>query len=127
MDELLARYGVGNAVLQMDQDQDQRLAVHETVRSELQGYKNLPVLPAFQKRKNRVKPADPLQRWKRKQDQFLILAKLARVYLAVPATSAPSERVFSKANHIISKTRCRLDPAKAGRMIWLSSMTKNSR
>jgi hypothetical protein len=123
-------------VLQMDQDQDQqRLVVHEQVRRELDGYKNLPDLPAVHKRKNghakrkngRPKPTDPLQWWKKKQDQFPILAKLARVYLAVPATSAPSERVFSKANHIISKTRCRLDPAKAGRMIWLSSMIKNSR
>jgi hypothetical protein len=123
-------------VLQMDQDQDQqRLVVHEQVRRELDGYKNLPDLPAVHKRKNgrakrkngRPKPTDPLQWWTKRQDQFPILAKLAtRVYLAVPATSAPSERVFSKANHIISKTRCRLDPAKAGRMIWLSSMLKSS-
>jgi hypothetical protein len=121
MDELLARYGGGNA-LQMDQD-----LLQERVRNELEVYKGLPVLPAFQLRsRGRVKTHDPLQWWKKKQDQLPILAKLARVYLAVPATSAPSERVFSKANHIISKTRCRLDPAKAGRMIWLASMLKNS-
>jgi hypothetical protein len=60
MDQLLARYGVGNE--QMDQDQDQRLVVNQKVRIELEGYKNLPVLPAFQLRKNgRAKPTDPLQ------------------------------------------------------------------
>ena len=124
MEELLARYGDGNVRLQMDQQQDHA----HIARTELEAYKSLPVLPAFQlRRRGRVKTLDPLQWWKQKQDQFPILAKLARIYLAVPATSAPSERVFSKANHIISKTRCRLDPAKAGRMIWLSSMIKNSR
>jgi hypothetical protein len=122
MDELLARYGDGNVRLQMDQDNP------EIVMKELEAYKGLPALPAFQlSSRGRVKILDPLQWWKKKQDQFPILSKLARVYLAVPATSAPSERVFSKANHIISKTRCRLDPAKAGRMIWLPSMIKNSR
>ena len=125
MDELLARYGGGvENVIHMDED----VVLQDKVRNELEGYKSLPVLPAFQLRsRGRVKTHDPLQWWKKKQDQFPILSKLARVYyLAVPATSAPSERVFSKANHIISKTRCRLDPAKAGRMIWLSSMLKSS-
>ncbi len=37
MDELLARYGVGNVGLQLNQDQDQRLVVNEKVRSEIEG------------------------------------------------------------------------------------------
>jgi hypothetical protein len=127
VEELIARYGNGNVRVQVNQDDPQddpeRLAM-----TELEVYKGLPASPAFEVRsRGRVKIFDPLQWWKNKEGQFPILAKLARVYLAVPATSAPSERVFSKANHIISKTRCRLDPAKAGRMIWLSSMIKNSR
>jgi hypothetical protein len=56
MDELLARYGGGNA-LQMDQD-----LLQDRVRNELEVYKGLPVLPAFQLRsRGRVKTHDPLQ------------------------------------------------------------------
>jgi hypothetical protein len=40
---------------------------------------------------------NPLQWWKVKQHQFPLLAALAKKYLGVPATSAPSERVFSTA------------------------------
>ena len=39
-------------------------------------------------------PIDPLAWWKMHDGQFLIIAKLARKYLAIPASSAPSKRVF---------------------------------
>ena len=39
--------------------------------------------------------------------------------LCVPATSAPSERIFSMAKHIISDKRNRLDPSTAGDLIFL--------
>ena len=42
------------------------------------------------------------------------------VQFAVPATSAPSERVFSVASMLISKKRARLDPGMAGIMLYLS-------
>uniref|UniRef100_A0A1A8FVL7 HAT C-terminal dimerisation domain-containing protein n=1 Tax=Nothobranchius korthausae TaxID=1143690 RepID=A0A1A8FVL7_9TELE len=37
---------------------------------------------------------NPLQWWSRNQDRFPCLAKLSKSYLAVPATSTPSERIF---------------------------------
>ena len=52
-------------------------------------------------------------------------AQLARMYLCVPATSAPSERVFSVASRIISKLRARLTPANAGMLIFLSGTVHN--
>jgi hypothetical protein len=36
---------------------------------------------------------DPLERWKKNQLKYPYLARLACLYLAVPATSAPSERI----------------------------------
>jgi hypothetical protein len=45
--------------------------------------------------------ADPLAWWKGNERKFPILAKLARMYLAIQATSAPSERIFSVASRII--------------------------
>lgn len=48
------------------------------------------------------------------------MAKLARIYLSVQATSAPSERVFSKASKIISKLRTNLHPELAGKLLFVS-------
>jgi hypothetical protein len=36
---------------------------------------------------------DPLEWWKKNQLKYPYLARLAYFYLAVPATSAPSERI----------------------------------
>ncbi len=48
MDELLARYGGGvENVIHMDED----VVLQDKVRNELEGYKSLPVLPAFQLRR----------------------------------------------------------------------------
>ena len=38
---------------------------------------------------------DPLLWWKKNESLFPILGRLARFYLALPATSAPSERILS--------------------------------
>ena len=46
------------------------------------------------------------------------------VYLAVQATSAPSERVFSLAFRIIANKYTRLDPALAGKMLFVSENWK---
>ena len=64
---------------------------------------------------------DPLLWWKKNEEVFPILAKLARIYLAIPATSAPTERIFSKASLVINRLRSRLTPANAGMAIFLKS------
>ena len=45
-------------------------------------------------------PIDPLAWWKMHDGQFPTIAKLARKYLAIPASSATSERVFLRAIHV---------------------------
>ena len=64
---------------------------------------------------------DPLLWWKKNQDVFPSLAKLARIYLAIPATSAPTERIFSRASLVINRLRSRLTPANARMAIFLKS------
>lgn len=51
---------------------------------------------------------DPLGYWKAKQSEFPILTMLAEKYLAIPATSAPVERLFSVAGKLFRPERCNL-------------------
>jgi hAT family dimerisation domain. len=51
---------------------------------------------------------------------FSTLACLAKIYLAIQATSAPSERVFSQASKIINNLRTSLKPEMAGRLLFIS-------
>ncbi|KAL4008530.1 hypothetical protein ACER0C_002382 [Sarotherodon galilaeus] len=46
---------------------------------------------------------DPLTWWKNNATRFPTLANLAKSYLAVPATSTPSEGLFSVAGNIVTK------------------------
>uniref|UniRef100_U9UP26 HAT C-terminal dimerisation domain-containing protein n=1 Tax=Rhizophagus irregularis (strain DAOM 181602 / DAOM 197198 / MUCL 43194) TaxID=747089 RepID=U9UP26_RHIID len=56
---------------------------------------------------------------------FPKLAKLARKYLAIPATSVSSERLFSNAGNVISVKRINLDIKLAGQMLFLKFLHKN--
>lgn len=49
-----------------------------------------------------------MEYWKLHQNKFPILSILARQYLAIPATSALAERIFSQATDIITKKRNKL-------------------
>lgn len=50
---------------------------------------------------------NPLDWWRIKENKYPNVWKLARCVLAIPATSAPSERVFSAAANIVNKKRKR--------------------
>ena len=62
---------------------------------------------------------DPLEWWRRHKTVFPILAQLARIYLPIQATSAPSERIFSQAALIIREKRNRLGPEISGKLLYL--------
>jgi hypothetical protein len=62
---------------------------------------------------------DPLLWWKDHARTFPTLAVLARRVLCVPATSAPSERLFSVAGLTIARDRARLIPETAADLIFL--------
>lgn len=62
---------------------------------------------------------NPLVWWKLNEGNFPYLSVLARRYLCIPATSAPSERVFSAAGLTIAKTRASIHPDNAADLIFL--------
>jgi hAT family C-terminal dimerisation region len=62
---------------------------------------------------------NPLDWWKAKREIFPILSIIAQKYLAIPATSVASERLFSDAGNHITAKRNSLDPGLLGKMIFL--------
>jgi len=53
----------------------------------------------------------PFKWWASQESRFPILSQLAKKYLAIPATSASSERLFSDAGNIIIVRRANLLPS----------------
>lgn len=65
----------------------------------------------------------PLDWWRCHAAIYPTLSRLAKCYLSVPATSVPSERVFSAAGNIVTSQRSRLDPNNVDMLIFLNKNT----
>ena len=61
---------------------------------------------------------DPLEWW-RISARFPNLAKLAQMYLSIPATEVPSERAFSTAGATVTKLRASLEPEVVDACVFL--------
>ncbi|XP_062576895.1 E3 SUMO-protein ligase ZBED1-like [Saccostrea cucullata] len=73
----------------------------------------------YQKEKPLSLTGNPLNWWKEHEIFYPFLSHLAKLYLGIPATSVPSERVFSSAGDIISAQRATLKPEYVDMMIFL--------
>ncbi len=71
------------------------------------------------------KNSDGIDWWRKFEATFPILARLARRYLSIPASSAPSERIFSKYTTIWEKKKCNLKPETANDIIYLHETRRN--
>ncbi len=67
---------------------------------------------------------DPMDWWKTNDHKYPRLAKLTKAYLSVPATSVPSERVFSTAGLIVNRLRSHLLPEHVNMLIFLNKNMK---
>ena len=63
---------------------------------------------------------DPLNWWSVNATNYPIISVLAKKYLAIPASSASSERVFSTAKNITDKKRWRLLPERLHKTIFFT-------
>ncbi len=78
---------------------------------DLRGYLSVPIQP---------RQSDPFKWWSEEGvKRFPLLCQLARKYLSFPATSVPSERVFSAAGEIVSKKRSRISNENVRTLIFL--------
>lgn len=75
-------------------------------------------LPYLDRKRN------PLEFWEEKKHLFPLLYKMACKYLCIPATSVPSERLFSKAGLLCNMRWNRLAPKKVDLILFLNSYRK---
>ena len=64
--------------------------------------------------------ANILRWWSQNSAQFLNVAKLAKKYLCVPATSVPAEQVFSVAGEVINNKRSSQKPENVDMLVFLN-------
>ena len=111
--------------LEPDIDEDNRADAIERFRREalreIAAYQRHPMLPFFE---DAGKPSDALKWWRAEAPKYPNLARLARRVLCVPATSAPSERLFSVAGLTVSKNRSRLSDNAVTLLVFLRSAWK---
>nr|XP_055029935.1 E3 SUMO-protein ligase ZBED1-like [Misgurnus anguillicaudatus] len=65
------------------------------------------------------KKDNPLPWWRKNQARYPTLAQLAKSFLGIPATSTPSERLFSAAGNIASKRRASLSAEHVDMLTFL--------
>ena len=70
-----------------------------------------------------VRIAEPLVWWRVHEKSYPTVAKLAKKYLAVPATEVASERIFSTAGNTVTKKRASLDPDTVDQIVFLNKNT----
>uniref|UniRef100_H2ZY19 HAT C-terminal dimerisation domain-containing protein n=1 Tax=Latimeria chalumnae TaxID=7897 RepID=H2ZY19_LATCH len=82
-----------------------------SVQTELENYILEPCIPPDQ---------DPLEWWRVNENRYRKLARLAKAYLCIPATSVPAERGFSAAGLIVNRLHSRLSPEHVDMLIFLN-------
>jgi len=61
----------------------------------------------------------PLQWWKQHEREFPVLARLARKFLSIPASSAEPERTWSAAGYLCSSLRAKLSDSTVAQRVFL--------
>ena len=65
---------------------------------------------------------DPFAWWRNRRDEYPLMSKLARKYLAVQGTSTPAERVISRLGAVFTKRRQSLTGDMFSKIMFLSDL-----
>jgi hypothetical protein len=94
-------------------------SIHDKCKDELSKYINAATMAMKQGKKNKDNWNNPLEWWKSHEESFPTLSILAKKFLAIQGSSAPSERIFSQASLLISAKRTSMDPHIAGKALFV--------
>ena len=84
---------------------DLKQQVKSAMKLQLRAYRQAAPLAV---ESHKLKEVDPLEWWKDHHEDFKVVWELAEEFLAIPATSADSERAFSNSNNVLTLKRTRL-------------------
>ncbi|KAI5105043.1 zinc finger BED domain-containing protein 1-like, partial [Silurus meridionalis] len=87
------------------------LRLEEAIASELNSYLLSPSIDSEE---------DPLKWWRLHQINFPRMSRVAQKYLCIPATSSPSERVFSTGGNVVTCHRSCLKPEMVDMLVFLA-------
>ena len=87
------------------------VSLQQTVEAELSSYLVSLMLDSEE---------NPLEWWRKHHVHFPTKSKVAKKYLCIPATSSPSEQVFSSGGNIVTCLRSCLKPEKVNMLVFLS-------
>lgn len=90
----------------------------EEARDELEIYMSEQVMSLENERRNGGNELQ-LNFWKSNESRFPNLARMARRYLGIPASSTPIERVFSKTKSFLTTSRAGMLPQTAKESVLL--------
>lgn len=99
-------------------DHEQAGYARSLVKNEISHYKQEKELEGLPNHPVHRMGNEVLLWWKARADRYPNLSALARRILAIPATSAPSERLFSQAMLLISKKRVCLTDDNVSKLIF---------
>ena len=88
----------------------------ERATDEINRYKELPQINVAK---------NPLKWWKDNSIYFPLLSNLVKSRLCIPATSVPSERIFSTAGDIVTAQRATLSSDMVDKLIFLKKTVSN--
>ena len=93
--------------------ESQNTTAIDTIKDEIKLYKSLTMS------KHEKERCNVLQWWKEHKTTLPCLFKAAQSYLHIPATSVPSERIFSLAGYVVRDRRSRMLPGNVNKFIFL--------
>ncbi len=85
-------------------------SLNQRLQQELESYQKVPTIPICD---------SPLNWWKVHEQSYPLLAYVAKALLCIPATSVPSERVFSTAGDVVNAQRATLTPENVDMLVFL--------